>query len=136
MGRNPNAAGRVIDLTRGKALGGTSAVNGMMYVRGTKQDYDKWATLGGAEGWEFDSVLSSMKAIESVDQPAGQRYDPAERGTDGPFVIHRPPEQLPLAAQHLRERPEATLEQRHLRRRHPHPRLLHRIAARRLVRAM
>jgi choline dehydrogenase len=57
---------------RGKLLGGTSSINGMMYLRGSSSDYDNWAYLGNV-GWDYESVLESFKEIESC--PGGNaRY--------------------------------------------------------------
>ena len=52
----PGLAGRRIKWPRGRVLGGTSAINGMVYIRGQREDYDHWADLG-CEGWDYDSVL-------------------------------------------------------------------------------
>ena len=52
----PNLNGRRGYQPRGRALGGSSAINAMLYVRGQRQDYDHWADLG-CQGWDWDSVL-------------------------------------------------------------------------------
>ncbi|MEC8785062.1 MAG: GMC family oxidoreductase N-terminal domain-containing protein, partial [Pseudomonadota bacterium] len=49
---------------RGKTLGGSSSVNAMCYIRGQKEDYDRWANEEGAEGWSFDDVLPYFKRSE------------------------------------------------------------------------
>ncbi|XP_064459364.1 uncharacterized protein LOC135369776 [Ornithodoros turicata] len=54
--------------TRGKALGGTSVVNAMVYVRGNKRDYDQWAE-NGAAGWSYEDVLPYFKSIEKFNIP-------------------------------------------------------------------
>jgi choline dehydrogenase len=64
---------------RGRAIGGSSSINGMIYLRGHRNDFDMWATEG-ATGWAFDDVLPYFRRMESV--PAG---DPRFRGTDGPM---------------------------------------------------
>lgn len=50
---------------RGKALGGSSILNAMLYVRGNKQDYDNWSNLGNI-GWDYDNVLKYFKELENV----------------------------------------------------------------------
>ncbi|KAF5272023.1 hypothetical protein FQR65_LT05004 [Abscondita terminalis] len=50
---------------RGKALGGSSSINAMFYIRGNRKDYDSWAAQGN-EGWDFDSVLPYFKKFESL----------------------------------------------------------------------
>jgi choline dehydrogenase len=59
----PNMNNRRIDWPRGKVIGGSSAINGMVYIRGQKQDYDNWAANGCA-GWTFDDVLPYFKSTE------------------------------------------------------------------------
>ena len=66
---------------RGKLLGGSSAINAMVYVRGHKTDYDDWAALGNS-GWGWDDVLPAYRAIE--DNEAGAD---AWRGRGGPLFI-------------------------------------------------
>ncbi|XP_044261112.1 glucose dehydrogenase [FAD, quinone]-like [Tribolium madens] len=51
---------------RGKCLGGSSAINANLYIRGNKRDYDKWAELGN-EGWDYNSVMKYYKILENVD---------------------------------------------------------------------
>ena len=60
-------AGRRFHLPRGKVLGGSSALNGMIYVRGHRSDYDTWAYLGNA-GWGYDEVLPLFKRSEDFDR--------------------------------------------------------------------
>ncbi|MDF1670260.1 MAG: GMC family oxidoreductase N-terminal domain-containing protein [Roseovarius sp.] len=56
--------GRSLDWPRGKTLGGSSSINGLLYVRGQRQDYDQWAQAGNA-GWGYDDVLPYFKRSES-----------------------------------------------------------------------
>ena len=60
----PATGGRNIPVPRGKMLGGSSAINGMVWVRGQRQDYDHWAQLGN-RGWSWHDVLPLFKGIES-----------------------------------------------------------------------
>jgi len=74
---------------RGKALGGSSAINGMVYIRGHRNDFDTWQNLGNP-GWGFDDVLPYFKRMEHNERGAD-----AYRGVDGPLwisdpVIHHP----------------------------------------------
>lgn len=62
-------AGRRLHWPRGKVLGGTSSINGLLYVRGQPQDYDRWAELGN-KGWSFKEVLPYFK--KSEDQERGE----------------------------------------------------------------
>jgi choline dehydrogenase len=78
-----NMAGRSMFWPRGRVLGGSSTVNGMLWVRGEPAEYDTWAGLGNA-GWSYADVLPFLKRVES--DPLG---DPATRGTDGPVPISR-----------------------------------------------
>lgn len=62
----PRLNNRRIAWTRGKVLGGSSAINALLYVRGNKRDYDLWAELGN-EGWGFNDVLPYFKKSENYD---------------------------------------------------------------------
>ena len=53
-----------MDVNRGKALGGSSAINSMVYMRGNRNDYDGWAALG-CEGWSYNEVLPVFKNMEA-----------------------------------------------------------------------
>lgn len=86
----PGLEQRRMAAPRGKVLGGSSSINGMVYVRGHPRDFDRWQTLG-AEGWDFAAVLPYFKRLESA--PHG---DPAWRGTDGPMHVTRPAQAHPL----------------------------------------
>ena len=74
----PGMQGRRIYWPRGKTLGGSSAINGLIAIRGQRQDYDAWAAAGNA-GWAYRDVLPYFKRLEHV--PGG---DPAFRGRGGP----------------------------------------------------
>jgi len=60
----PGLNGRSIIYARGKGLGGSTLINGMLYLRGQMRDYDEWASLSGDNSWCWDSVLQSFKAME------------------------------------------------------------------------
>ena len=56
----PNMAGRKIYWPRGRGLGGSSSINGLIFIRGQREDYDTWAQLGNG-GWDWQSVLPYFK---------------------------------------------------------------------------
>jgi len=73
--------GRQIHWPRGRVLGGSSSINGMLWIRGNPADYDGWSQMG-CKGWSFDEVLPYFKSIE--------RYapgDPGQRGKQGPILV-------------------------------------------------
>lgn len=79
----PHMEGRRIFQPRGKVLGGSSSLNGMVFVRGNAKDFDNWAA-GGAEGWTYRDVLPYFKKLETYSR-GGDAY----RGGDGPIRIER-----------------------------------------------
>ena len=83
--------GRSVYHARGKVLGGSSSINGMIFQRGNPADYEKWATQPGLEHWDFAHCLPYFKRMETC--LAG----PDEwRGGDGPLVLERGPATNPL----------------------------------------
>lgn len=78
-----HAAGRRIPMTRGKVLGGSSSVNGMVFVRGNKANYDGWAAEG-CEGWSFEEVLPAFKLMEDWEGGSSRL-----RGARGPIAVTR-----------------------------------------------
>ncbi|MFV0283857.1 MAG: GMC family oxidoreductase [Castellaniella sp.] len=75
----PNMLGRRIYWPRGKTLGGSSSINGLIYIRGQQQDYDHWAALGNP-GWSWAECLPYFRRLERNDLGPGPT-----RGTDGPL---------------------------------------------------
>jgi choline dehydrogenase-like flavoprotein len=73
--------GRIGYQPRGKGLGGSSAINAMVYIRGHKWDYDNWAALG-CDGWSYDDVLPYFKKAES-----NERGEDAYHGAGGPLFV-------------------------------------------------
>ena len=76
-----STGGRPIPVPRGRMLGGSSAINGMVWVRGQRQDYDHWAQLGN-RGWSYQDVLPIFKDMESYANGDGEL-----RGRQGPLQI-------------------------------------------------
>ena len=72
---------RPIPIPRGKVLGGSSSINGMLYVRGQRRDYDIWAQLG-CRGWSFDDVLPYFKKSQNSQRGASEL-----RGVGGPLHV-------------------------------------------------
>ncbi|MCW2388114.1 choline dehydrogenase [Sphingobium sp. B11D3B] len=77
----PGLDGRRLWLPRGKVLGGTSSINGMVYARGHPADYEEWSALG-ATGWSWDEVLPYFRRSER-----SWRGDSADHGVEGPLTV-------------------------------------------------
>ncbi|ATF17805.1 choline dehydrogenase [Phaeobacter gallaeciensis] len=92
----PHLGGRELVCPRGKVIGGSSSINGMVYVRGHAGDYNHWADSGAA-GWSYADVLPYFKRMETWDD-RGHGGDPDWRGTDGPLHVTRGPRDNPLHA--------------------------------------
>ncbi|MGR3617812.1 MAG: choline dehydrogenase [Paracoccaceae bacterium] len=90
----PHLDGRELVTPRGKVVGGSSSINGMVYVRGHAGDYDHWAA-SGAQGWSFADVLPYFKRMETW-HDGGHGGDAEWRGKDGPLHISRGPRDNPL----------------------------------------
>lgn len=90
----PHLGGRTLATPRGKVIGGSSSINGMVYVRGHARDFDTWAEMG-ADGWAYADVLPYFKRMEAWES-GGHGGDPAWRGTDGPLHVTRGPRRNPL----------------------------------------
>jgi choline dehydrogenase len=78
---DPGLNGRSIPWPRGKVLGGSSAINGLLYIRGHPTDYDHWRQLGNA-GWSFVDVLPYFKRAEDQERGADDYH-----GVDGPLAV-------------------------------------------------
>lgn len=90
----PHLGGRELVVPRGKVVGGSSSINGMVYVRGHAKDFDYWAE-SGAEGWAYADVLPYYKRMEHW-HDGGHGGDRSWRGTDGPLHVTRGPRKNPL----------------------------------------
>ncbi|MCC7321536.1 MAG: choline dehydrogenase [Rubellimicrobium sp.] len=92
----PHLGGRVLATPRGKVIGGSSSINGMVYVRGHARDYDTWAAMG-ATGWSHADVLPYFRRMEDWHGDAREgEGDPDWRGRGGPLHVTRGPRDNPL----------------------------------------
>uniref|UniRef100_UPI003F497E9A choline dehydrogenase n=1 Tax=Ensifer adhaerens TaxID=106592 RepID=UPI003F497E9A len=88
--------GRVMSHPRGRVIGGSSAINGMVYTRGNPQDYDEWRDEHGCSGWGYADVLPYFMRMECA-KTGDDRY----RGRKGPLRVTRPAPKNPLNAAFL-----------------------------------
>src|ERR1044071_3756643 len=86
----PGTANRVIPVPRGKVLGGSSSINGLVWVRGQPLDFDTWAQMG-CRGWSWRDVAPVFTRIESYEKGGTNG-----RGTGGPLRVTEVPDQNPL----------------------------------------
>ena len=85
-----NTGNREIPIPRGKLLGGSSSINGLVFVRGNKLDYDTWAQMGNT-GWSYDDVLPFFKKMENY------QGKPSElRGEEGPLKVSEVSDRNPI----------------------------------------
>ncbi|MCR9108590.1 choline dehydrogenase [Marivita sp. XM-24bin2] len=87
---DPGLNGRQLDWPRGKVLGGSSSLNGLLYVRGQPQDYDRWAQMGNP-GWSWDDVLPLFKRSENQERGADEFH-----GDKGPLSVSNMRLQRPI----------------------------------------
>lgn len=86
-----NVLGRQIAIPRGRGLGGSSLINGMIYVHGQPGDYDQWSALG-ATGWSAQTVLPYFSKLETY------AFAQGKRGTSGPMHIDQVRERFPISS--------------------------------------
>jgi choline dehydrogenase len=89
-GPEPHLGGRSIKHLRGRMLGGSSSINGMVYVRGNPRDYDTWAAEG-LKNWSYAHCLPYFRKLETYDKGASEY-----RGGDGPISITTNKAELPM----------------------------------------
>jgi choline dehydrogenase len=92
---------RPIHQPRGKVLGGTSSINGMVYIRGQAEDYNHWRQLGNA-GWSYDDVLPYFRKAEDQQRGADEFH-----GVGGPLCVSDPADNHPLADAYIAAAEEA-----------------------------
>tara|TARA_R110002126_G_scaffold291640_1_gene454696 strand:- start:29575 stop:31224 length:1650 start_codon:yes stop_codon:yes gene_type:complete len=100
----PHLGGRRLAAPRGKVIGGSSSINGMVYVRGHAEDFDGWAEAG-ADGWAYADVLPYFQRMEH--SHGGQE---GWRGTKGPLHIRRGDQKNPLYESFIKAGQQAGFE--------------------------
>jgi choline dehydrogenase len=83
----PHLNGRAMSVVRGRVLGGCSSINGMVYMRGQRQDYDEWGALPGCGGWSYASMLPYFKRSENYEAGPADAY----HGKGGELNVTRVP---------------------------------------------
>ena len=101
----PGLGGRTVFQPRGKVLGGSSSINGLLYVRGQHEDYDRWRQHGNS-GWGYDDVLPYFKKAESQQRGADNFH-----GADGPLAVSDLGHPDPLSAAFIKAAVEAGLSE-------------------------
>ena len=100
----PELKGRVLPQARGRVLGGSSSINGMVYLRGNPLDYEGWAELG-ATGWSYADVLPYFQRLEAWDKPTNEY-----QGRTGPIGVSTPTPINPISQAFLDAGTEAGYE--------------------------
>jgi len=98
-------AGRQLHIPAGRVLGGSSTINGGVFMRGNRGDYDGWAQRG-CLGWSYDDVLPCFQRMEAY---SGDHADPSFRGTSGPLTVTQVSERDPLITALIESAGEAGL---------------------------
>ena len=98
--------GRKMAVNRGKCLGGSTAINSMVYIRGSKEDYDQWFDLG-CKGWSYEDVLPIFKDLEN-DRTGGKTKF---HGVEGELSVVNPQDVNPAAKRFVRAGTEACLSE-------------------------
>src|SRR5690348_6044635 len=100
----PHMGGRRVYHARGKVLGGSSSINGMIFQRGNPMDYERWAADPGMESWDYARCLPYFRRMENC---LAADPDDEFRGHDGPLVLERGPATNPLFGAFLKATEEA-----------------------------
>ncbi len=103
----PGLGGRIAHVPQGRTLGGSGSMNGMIYIRGDRQDYDGWRDAG-CTGWGYEDVLPWFRRSE-----ANMRLSDALHGADGPLQVMDTPYRHPLSAAFVRAAQEAGVPYNH-----------------------
>jgi choline dehydrogenase len=100
----PHMGGRRVYHARGKVLGGSSSINGMIFQRGNPLDYERWAAGPGMEKWDYSHCLPYFRRMENC---LAADEDDEFRGHEGPLVLERGPATSPLFPAFLKSVQEA-----------------------------
>jgi choline dehydrogenase len=95
--RSPSVNGRSIAQAMGKAVGGGTSINGMVWARGHKNDFDHWAKSAGDDAWDYRHVLDIYRRIEDWHGAP----DPQRRGSGGEVFVQPAPDPSPIASAYL-----------------------------------
>ena len=109
---DPGLNGRTLRYPRGKTLGGSSSINGMIYMRGQSRDYDEWARLTGDDGWRWDNTLPYFKLHE--DHHGGASETHGAKGT-APQLMENPRDPYQKLLRHRNSGGEWRVEKQRLR---------------------
>jgi choline dehydrogenase len=93
----PELNGRRISVVRGRVIGGCSSINGMVYTRGQREDYDDWAALPGCQGWSYDELLPYFKRSEHFEIESGNPY----HGNDGELNVTNVAMKYPISEAYI-----------------------------------
>ncbi len=93
----PELNQREVSVVRGRVIGGCSSINGMIYTRGQREDYDDWAALPGCEGWSYDELLPYFKRPEHFDVESGNPY----HGNDGELNVTNVAMKYPISEAYM-----------------------------------
>jgi choline dehydrogenase len=93
----PELNGREVSVVRGRVIGGCSSINGMIYTRGQREDYDDWAALPGCEGWSYDELLPYFKRPEHFDVESDNPY----HGNDGELNVTHVAMKYPISEAYI-----------------------------------
>ncbi len=93
----PHLGGRQISVVRGRVLGGCSSINGMLYMRGQREDYDTWGALPGCAGWSYEDLLPYFKRSENYLPGAANGY----HGKGGELHVTYPRFDYPITSAYI-----------------------------------
>ena len=104
-----NTANRTIPVPRGKVLGGSSAINGLIYIRGQAEDFDHWRQLGNV-GWSYDDVLPYFRKAEDNERGPDEFH-----GSGGPLGVSDLRDSHPLARAYVEAARQCAVDHQVLR---------------------